>query len=178
MTGTQNAAPSVLPAEVEPPAAGEAPSSPAATPQEQRAALPTNPAEGPDVSTDEYQALAAAYAALDDVTRERINSVLNDAAKCALPVHMKQQPSRRRWFIVKAQIALAQAEAASDDDLRTLVATVLDTEAAWFPSVSVGRCVGSLDVDAASQFHAIAQLHIAGLAVIETHPFQRFRTEG
>jgi hypothetical protein len=154
------------------------PPPPPSTPKTQVGAMPSEPDEGGPADEAAVNELEAKYVALDPITKGRVNEIATDANRAGVPIHLKNNRTRRRYFIVKALVALAGADGASDNDIRTLVATVLDTEAAWFPAVTVGRCVGALDADQAEHFHLLAHLHIGGLTVIDTGaPFTRFTTE-
>jgi len=126
------------------------------TPAEQKAQMPVSPDEGAPCQRVAYQAIKARFESLGDAERGLFTSVVREAMHAGVSIHMKENPTVRRFEIARGMVALLPHLVILDDDvddiLRALVAAALDSEAPLFPVVTIGHAVGSLDVEAAKRF--------------------------
>lgn len=126
------------------------------SPAAQKAALPGAPSEGSPVPAAEFQSLKiTGYDQLSPDQRAWVNALEAEARKERVSFHTKGHHTARRYHIMRALIMLARAELTEPDAVRGLLAN-LRPECAYWPALTVGHLVGSLDADEAHQFAGLA----------------------
>jgi hypothetical protein len=126
------------------------------TPAEQKSWLPAAPSEGSPVPAAEFQSLKiTGYDQLSPDQRAWVNALEAEARKERVSFHTKGHHTARRYHIMRALIMLARAELTEPDAVRGLLAN-LRPECAYWPALTVGHLIGSLDADEAHQFAGLA----------------------
>ena len=149
-------------------AAALSPSAPAAAPP----SLPTAPDEGREVDDGVFDALEPLFLSLGDRQRAWVQTVIHEASQAGVPFIANRSTGKRtvrRFELYRALMFLGYADLGEDELVRGLVATVLESDAPWFPTFTLGHVVGSLGVTDAEHF---AQLCRAAAEQPETIEFR------
>jgi hypothetical protein len=77
---------------------------------------------------------------------------VKESAQAGVDVRAHNLKSRRRHDVYDGLLTLAVNRHTHPEIVRALVARALDSDAALFPTITVGHAVGALDVDAARRF--------------------------
>lgn len=134
----------------------------APTPQEQHAQVCAQPDEGGPLHPDEYAVLKAQYLALNPFVRAWITDRFDEAKQHKVGFHLRANPSVRAGLLVHAMIVWGPHADDTDEMLRAVLSTILG-EIAWFPAVTVGHLIGSLNAVQAAVFAARCDRAIGGI---------------
>lgn len=132
-----------------------APSTPEPTPTVETPILAPLDDEGADVDGYEFDALERDFSALDTEAQLWMSTVIAEGMRAGVAFHANKSTGRRterRLQLYVGLMALGASGNGNDDMVREIVATVLDTDAAFFPSLTCGYVVGSLDAANATTF--------------------------
>lgn len=150
----------------------------APSPAEIAAEFETTPDEGGTASDEVIDALKVRYGALDAAGSTWFRQVVSEAQRNGTPIHLKDHPTQRRASIVDGLLLAVVGDLGNADELvRAAVATVLDTDAAHHPSVTLGSAVGSLTAAEAVEFTQLIASVIDGDAVAVTSSDGHLRLE-
>jgi hypothetical protein len=145
-----------------------APSTPVGlSPAEQLAHIPTCPDEGAEVSDLDYETLKQRYQSVAvDVRAGQYARYVRQAQQAGVSFHLAERRTVRRYEIARGLLILAEANSLDDDTIRALTCHPnLADETAWFPAVTVGHLVGSLDAGQALIFSRRCDALVGGQLV-------------
>lgn len=109
--------------------------------------------EGDPVTPADFAVLEAAYNKVDADGQRWFQRIVKESAQASVPFGAHHNKTVRRYELYRGLIALAaDGNFARDEVVRGLVSTVLDTEAALFPTLTVGHVVGVMSADEAKRF--------------------------
>jgi hypothetical protein len=120
------------------------------------------PDEGGPVSDDDTEMLRAVFDHLEPTQRAWIAGLVRQARQHHCGFHMSECRTVRRYEIYRGLILLAQGGADDDEDVRTLVASVMDSDVPHWPSIAAGHAVGALDARQAAEFARLADRYCTG----------------
>lgn len=134
----------------------------------QQARAPFQPADdnSPRLATSQIEQLKTRYLALPGERLQWCNTISTQATQNAATFHMGSCPTSRAWYLISTLVGLAEADECSDETVRTLAATIWDTNLAHHPAVPVGLLLGAMNLEQASQLAAVTGLLIQGLVTI------------
>jgi hypothetical protein len=119
------------------------------------------PDEGGPVSDDDTDVLRAVFDHLEPTQRAWIAGLVKQARQHHCGFHMSECRTVRRYEIYRGLILLAQQDC-DDEDVRTLVASVMDSDVPHWPSIAAGHAVGALDHQGAAEFARLADRYCTG----------------
>lgn len=109
--------------------------------------------EGDPVTPADFAVLEAAFNKVDANGQAWFKRLVKESAQASVPFGAHDTKTVRRYELYRGLIALAaDGNFARDEVVRGLVSTVLDTEAALFPTLTVGHVVGVMTADEAKRF--------------------------
>jgi hypothetical protein len=120
------------------------------TAQEQYEQVNAHPAEGDKADPAACDVLRNMYKALPDVQRQWINKVSQQAAQKGLTFHLSEQPTVRRFEILRGLLFLAPTM--PDDETVRLLLRLTGVREDLLPNMGTGHLVGSLGVNMAKAF--------------------------
>jgi hypothetical protein len=120
------------------------------------------PDEGGPVSDADTNTLRTKFDQLEPVHRSWIAGLKRQARQHGCDFHMNEVRSVRRYELHRGLILLAQAGADDDEDVRTLVASVMDSDVPHWPSIAAGHAVGALGAADAARFAQLADRYATG----------------
>ena len=120
------------------------------TAQEQYEQVNAHPEEGVIADPVGCDVLRDMYKALPDVQRQWINNVSQEAARAGVTFHLSEQPTVRRFEILRGLLFLAPTM--PDDETVRLLLRLTGVREDLLPNMGTGHLVGSLDVNMAKAF--------------------------
>lgn len=116
------------------------------------------PDEGGDAHPAEIEQLRQQFDLLDQRSRNLIGSIVKDADAAGVPFLLKDRRSARRHGLYLGLVTLARHGHVDNDELiRELAATILGTDTAFTPTMTVGCALGGMNADQAATFAATCQ---------------------
>lgn len=140
------------------------------TPAPKVPVLARNPVEGEPVDDLDFDVLEARYMALFEPERAWIPGLLAQAQEAGVPFNAGKASgarTQRRWRIYDTLLILTEAGLADNELLVEIVATILNNDSPFHPTITVGHAVGSLDADQAATLASISRQLSVDIAAVD-----------
>jgi len=122
--------------------------------------------EGDTIDDERYTKVFERYTKLDKAGKEWASAIELEARQAGVGFRMGEQRTFRRYWLYAALILLAEDGVIESDFVRALAARATESDAPLFPTISVGKAVGSMGVAEARRFcEAAAELRAGRLRV-------------